>query len=234
MVLGDPGVWAARFRTLDDRFLERVVAVWPRCLKVLPPDPDEDMITENLVAMVSKDAQARRLFHYLEYHFEPFGYTAEGLAYSKGEIDMAVLLDQERDRYLAYECKRLNVVRRGGTRSLAPEYVKQGLWRFVTEKYAADLPLGCMLGYVMDGDVSAAQSKVVAAIAAQQSIVGLVGMPKNQPPIGSMPRFSSRHTRASGGVHIEIWHTFLPFPATGQMGVTGTTGTLPADGELVG
>ena len=55
MVLGDPGVWAARFRTLDDRFLERVVAVWPRCLKVLPENPDEDMITENLVTMVSKD-----------------------------------------------------------------------------------------------------------------------------------------------------------------------------------
>ncbi len=91
-----------------------------------------------------------------------------------------------------------------------------------------------MLGYVMDGHVSAAQSKVFAAIAAQQSVIGLVGMPKNQPPIGPMPRFSSRHTRASGSVHIEIWHTFLPFPATGQTGGTGTAGTSPADGGLVG
>ena len=181
-MVGDAGAWTARFRTLDVRFLERVVAVWPRCLKVLPANPDEDMITENLVAVVSKDAEARRLFHYLEYHYEPFGYTAEGLAYSKGEIDMAVLLDQERDRYLAYECKRLNVARKGGKRSLAPEYVKEGLRRFVTEKYAADLPVGCMLGYVLDGNAAAAQSKVVAAIAAQQSDIRLVGMPKNHPP----------------------------------------------------
>ena len=227
MVVGDAGAWTARFRTLDVRFLERVVAVWPRCLKVLPANPDEDMITENLVAVVSKDAEARRLFHYLEYHYEPFGYTAEGLAYSKGEIDMAVLLDQERDRYLAYECKRLNVARKGGKRSLAPEYVKEGLRRFVTEKYAADLPVGCMLGYVLDGNAAAAQSKVVAAIAAQQSDIRLVGMPKNHPPIGSMPRFSSRHTRPSASLDIEVRHTLLPFPGA------GTGGTSAGDGAPV-
>ena len=45
---------------------------------------------------MSRDAKARRLFHYVEYHYEPFGYTADGLAFSMGEIDMAVLLDQDR------------------------------------------------------------------------------------------------------------------------------------------
>ena len=129
---------------------------------------------------------------------------------------MAVLLDQERDRYLAYECKRLNVPRKGGKRSLATEYVKEGLLRFVTEKYAADLPVGCMLGYVLDGNAATAQSKVFAALAAQQSLIGLVGMPKNQPPIGPMPRFSSRHSRPSAGLDIEVRHTLLPFPRNGD------------------
>ena len=224
MVVGDPGAWTARFRTLDVRFLERVIALWPKCLKVLPENPYEDLITENLVAVLARDAQARRLFHYVEYHFKPFGYTAEGLAYSKGEIDMAVLLDQERDRYLAYECKRLNVARNGGKRSLATEYVKEGLLRFVTEKYAADLPVGCMLGYVLDGNAAAAQAKVVAAIAAQQSVIGLVGMPKNQAPIGPMPRFSSRHSRPSASLEIEVRHTLLPFPGTGMCGTSGEDG----------
>lgn len=50
MVVGDPSAWAARFRTLDIRFLERVVAVWPSCVDVLPDDPHEDTITANLVA----------------------------------------------------------------------------------------------------------------------------------------------------------------------------------------
>lgn len=60
--------------------------------------------------MILKDPQARRVFHYPEYHYEPFGNTPEGGAFSKGAIDMAVLFDQDRDCYLAclaYECKRL-------------------------------------------------------------------------------------------------------------------------------
>ena len=210
MVVGDPSAWVARFRRLDVRFLERVVAVWPSCLKVLPDQPREDTITENLVAQISKDREARRLFHNLEYHYEPFGYTREGRAFSKGEIDMAVLLDQERDRYLAYECKRLNVPRDGGIRSLATEYVKDGVRRFVIEKYAAGLPVGSMLGYVLDGDVSGARAQVLVAIRAQRDEVGLLGQPAHEAPIGPFPRFSSRHERVSSGCEIEVRHTLLP------------------------
>ena len=213
MVVGDPGAWAARFRTLDARFLERVLAVWPSCVAVLPDDPCEDTITENLVAKVLMDAQARRLFHYLEYHYEPVGYTPDGRAFSKGEVDMAVLLDQGRHRYLAYECKRLNVPRNGGTRSLATEYVTEGVSRFVTGKYAAGLPVGCMLGYVLDGDAAVARAKVLAAIRAKQHDLGLLGVPAHEAPIGPLPRFSSRHERAPGGVEIEVRHALLPFPA---------------------
>ena len=212
MVAGDPSAWATRFRTLDIRFLERVVAVWPSCVDVLPDDPHEDTITENLVAKVSKDAKARRLFHHLEYHYEPFGYTPEGRAFSKGEIDMAVLLDQDRDRYLAYECKRLNVPRNGGLRSLATEYVTDGVGRFVTEQYSASLPVGCMLGYVQDGDASGATTKILAAIGAHRDYVGLSGEPEHQPSIGPSPRFLTRHERGPGALKIEVRHALLPFP----------------------
>ena len=158
MMVGNPSAWTERFRSLDVRFLERVTAVWSDCLASLPPEPVEDTITINLVNILSKDRQARRLFHWLEFHYEPFGFTADGTAYSKGEIDMALVLDGERERYLAYECKRLNIVRNGRWESLATRYVEDGLMRFVTEQYAESLPVGCMLGYVMDGDVSRAQS----------------------------------------------------------------------------
>ena len=211
MVKGNTGAWAARFRTLDARFLERVVAVWPSCVAVLPDDPHEDMITENLVAQVSKDASARRLFHYVEYHYEPFGYTPEGRAFSKGKIDMAVLLDQDRDRYLAYECKRLNVARSGGIRALATEYVAKGLRRFVTEKYASGLPVGCMLGYVLDGDTSGARVKVLAAVAVQTD-VKLLADPTRQTSIGPALRFSTRHQRGTRPQEIEVRHALLPFP----------------------
>ena len=212
MLVGDPSAWAVRFRRLDVRFLERVVAVWPSCVQVLPDDPTEDTITENLVAKVSKDKEARRLFHHVEYHYEPFGYTSEGRAFSRGEVDMALLLNQERDRYLAYECKRLNVPRNGGTRSLATEYVTEGVRRFVIEKYAAGLPVGCMLGYVLDGDALGGRTKVLAAIRANRDNVRLLGKPELQRSIGLSPRFSTRHERGPGVFEIEVRHALLPFP----------------------
>ena len=212
MVVGDPKDWASRFRSLDSRFLERVLAVWPRCLSVLPGTPKEDTITINLVGILSKDAKARRLFHHLAYQHEPFGYTADGLAYSKGKIDMALLLDQERERYLAYECKRLNVPQSGGTRSLATKYVVDGVLRFITEQYAADLPVGCVLGYVLNGNVSTARMKVGAAIDSNKGNIGLIGAPLDDQAVGPIGRFSTRHHRPLNRMDIEIRHALLPFP----------------------
>ena len=161
--------------------------------------------------ILSKDPQARRLFHWLEFQYEPFGYTSKGTAYSKGKIDMAVLLDQERERYLAYECKRLNVVRNGRKESLATPYVTEGLIRFVTEQYAENLPIGCMLGYVMDGDVTRAKSKVQAAIKSNKCNIGLTAGPVKNQKIGGVKRFLSRHLRSGSGNEIEIRHALLPF-----------------------
>ena len=221
MPIGDPSDWAERFKRLDVRFLERVVALWPRCLAALPANPHEDRITISLVTAVSRDPQARRLFHHLAFHHEPFGYTDEGWAYSKGQIDMALLLDRERERYLAYECKRLNVIQTGKWRSLATPYMTEGVVRFVSEKYAADLPVGCMLGYVMDGNVSTARAKLRAAMTLHRKTIALEWGPADDEPLGTMQRFSSGHRRVSSRAHIEIRHTLLPF------GVS-----RPADGTI--
>ena len=213
MLVGDPKEWAAQFRSIDRRFLERVIAVWARCVDVLPREPHEDEITINLVGILSRDAKARRLFHFLAYQHEPFGYTADGLAYSKGKMDMALLLDQERERYLAYECKRLNVTQAGGRRSLATPYVLCGVLRFITQQYAADIPVGCMLGYVLDGDTNTARSSVRAAIDSHKRKIRLIGRPVDIAPLGTMERLTSRHRRSSNGSAIEIRHALLPFPA---------------------
>ena len=212
MLVGDPAHWTARFRSLDVRFLECVLAVWPRCVAMLPGEPDEDTITINLVDILSRDPKARRLFHHLAYQHEPFGYTADGWAYSKGRIDMALLLDQERERYLAYECKRLNVVRNGRVHSLATPYVLEGMVRFIKGQYAADLPVGCMLGYVLDGNVNTARARIQVAINSHSGDVGLVGKPMVDQPVGAIGRLASHHRRSANGADIEIRHALLPFP----------------------
>ncbi len=210
MAAGDPTAWAGRFRSVDKRFLERVVAVWPRCLAVLPQQPDEDTITASLVNLLLRDPETRRRFHWIEFQYEPFEYTPEGTASSKGSIDMAVILDQDRDTYLAYECKRLNELRDDGRRSLAGRYVTDGLSRFVEGQYSESLPVGCMLGYVLDGDVRYAAASVRARIVERGQAVALDMTPRDDTAIGVATRFHSRHRRGSNGVVIEVRHALLP------------------------
>ena len=65
--------------------------------------------------------------------------------------------------------KRLNVPRDDGRRSLAKKYVMDGLSRFTTGQYSENLPVGCMLGYVLDGDVKYVASSVQAKIIEDKS-----------------------------------------------------------------
>ncbi len=211
MVIGDPGYWASQFRSIDDRLLARIIALWPQCLSVLPDSPEEDEITLNLRSLLTKDAEARLIFYYLEYQFEPEGFTPDGFAFSKGQIDLAVLLDQGCTRYLAYECKRLNVHYKGARHSLATPYVKEGVKRFITEQYAEGLPVGCMLGYVLDGDVDFARGRVHTAINTNKSAIGLTSGPDSVSPIASVERFTTDHTRPASGELIHVRHSFLPF-----------------------
>lgn len=208
MLVGDVQAWTEKFVGFDDRFLERIVAVWPACMALLPGQPGEDTITINLVDLLGKDATVRRLCHWIEYQYEPFGLAADGSRYSKGKIDIGVVFDWERDRYLAYECKRLNVINKAGRSSLATAYVTEGMMRFMTEQYAEGLPVGSMLGYVLDDDVDFARERVENAIAAQAPLQITVG-PASMTAIGNTSRFLTRHRRGSTN-EIELRHALLP------------------------
>lgn len=208
MLIGDVQGWVENFVSFDDRFLERIAAAWPACMAVLPEQPVEDDITIDLVDRLAKDAVVRRLCHWVEYQFEPFGLAADGSKYSKGIIDIAVLFDWDRERYLAYECKRLNVINGGSRSSLATVYVTQGMMRFLSEQYAEQLPVGCMLGYVLDGDVPFANSRIDAAIGGH-GFLALAEGPTPLAAIETIARFRTRHTRPTGS-QIELRHALIP------------------------
>ncbi len=212
MVVGDPGEWTSRFRSFDIRLLECIASVWSDCLAVLTPQPIEDEITFNLVQKLRKDAVARKVFYSSDYQYEPPGYLETGMAYSKGKIDIAFFLDQNYDKYLAYECKRLNVLNAQGKRSSrAPEYVKEGVKRFVTEQYAEGLPVGCMLGYVMDGDIPYANTKIHDNLSKNKTEIKLRKGPIKTAPVSIIQRFTTWHQRNSGNHEIEVRHALLPF-----------------------
>jgi hypothetical protein len=216
MLVGDMKEWVDSFVSFDDRFLERIAIAWPACMATLPEQPGEDAITINLVDRLAKDSVVRRLCHWIEYQFEPFGLAADGSKFSKGKIDFAVFFDQERERYLAFECKRLNVINCGSRSSLANLYVTQGMMRFLTEQYAEHLPVGCMLGYVMDGDVPFAKARLAEAIDSHIPL-GLTHGPRPLDTIESVERFRTGHTRLAGTA-IELRHAlFSKSKATSQI-----------------
>lgn len=210
MLIGDVQSWVDSFVSFDDRFLERIAAAWPTCMAILPEQPGEDDITINLVDHLAKDVVVRRLCHWVEYQFEPFGLAADGSKYSKGIIDIAVLFDWDRERYLAYECKRLNVINGESRSSLATVYVTQGMMRFLTEQYAEQLPVGCMLGYVLDGDVPFASSRIAAAIGSHVPLALAEG-PTPLAAIETIERFRTKHTRQTGS-QIELRHALFSKP----------------------
>ncbi len=210
MVLGDSQAWANQFISRDERLLERIAFVWPACVTVLPAQPEEDTITLNLVNLLSIDPVVRRICHWVEFQFEPFGIYPNGAKYSKGKIDMAVLLDRDRERYIAYECKRLNVIHSGKRSSLATAYVTEGMMRFITEQYAEGLPIGCMLGYVIDGDLPFAMKQLTNAITLHKTL-SLVTGPTSTTPIQNIERFLTTHNRTTSTM-IELRHALLPFP----------------------
>ena len=208
MIRGNTAVWASFFVSIDNRFLERLAELWPSIVAKFSSRPNEDAITRELVRIVSKDNVVQSLF-YPEYQYEPFDYAADGTSCSKGKIDFAGIVFWDRDIYLAYECKCLNVIRSGNRRSLASEYVHDGVMRYVTEKYAQNLPVGCMLGYVMDGDIEYATRSVKTAIKGAEG-AALRSGPTDLDPIGSVSRIKTDHDRSESGP-IEIRHAFLPF-----------------------
>ena len=208
MMEGEQLGWKAEYRRRDALFLRFVMEVWWQVAARLPTDALEDTITKTLVDRLDAGTRARALF-YCDYQFVPMDRTRDGSLGADRFIDIAMIMDNDRSRYLAYECKRLNVRREGARRSQAGSYVADGTMRFVTGQYAKDLPVACMIGYVMDGDVAFAYARIKATVRRNQSALRLQDGPTAEPPLDAMTRFVTMHERNGDG--IELRHALLPF-----------------------
>lgn len=82
----------------------------------------------------------------------------------EGRLDIRFINGYLCKVYFALECKRLRVKQPSGFTSLAVEYVKEGMARYVSGQYAGGQDVGGMLGYVMDGQVDSAIGDVRTAI----------------------------------------------------------------------
>jgi hypothetical protein len=165
-ILGSADGWSDTFPgDLVPRILELVLEVWRGLDK--PSGADlETHITRRLRIALVKAKNLQTL------PFQIHRETAEDDMESSGEkgrIDLYFTAGWREDVYFAFECKRLRVRSERKLRSLATEYVTEGMCRFVTGQYAVGLTCGGMLGYVMDGKVQTAMQSVDRAVRSRVS-----------------------------------------------------------------
>lgn len=127
-----------------------------------------------------------------------------------GEIDILVSCGHGFEVYFALEAKRLRVrYPNGRLKSGNSEYVKDGMMRFVTGKYAPFMKASAMLGYVFDGQIVKARSGVDRAI--QSKAVELKLKPPKQLTKSSiLPKNVTHETYHDLGTRsFTIHHIFL-------------------------
>jgi len=160
---GDPSLWSD---LVPDHFMPQIIALVLEGWETFEKPRRDDLevpITIRFCCSLRAHKNRSRLPFRIEYESVELELESGTVV---GRIDLRFCHGYREDVYFAFECKRLNVVDRAGKRrSLAGEYVKEGMMRFVEGKYAAGLDKGGMLGYVMDGARPSAIQAVEDAVA---------------------------------------------------------------------
>jgi len=158
MIVGDTSNWDDFFQQdLVPAVLDYVVTTWEQMPKPGPSDL-EDTISDKLYSALV-NAKRRSGFPFL-IRREDLEFDLD-LAKESGRKDIVFFPSlQKEEIYLCLEAKRLNAVISGVRRSLADDYVKEGMQRFVDGKYARFVRHGAMLAYVLDGDTDRAMQNV--------------------------------------------------------------------------
>ena len=128
-----------------------------------------------------------------------------------GRIDLKFLQGWDERVYFSIECKRLRVNLPSGFKSLAGEYVREGMSRYFNGKYALGLDKGGMIGYVMDGDVNEAIRDVRKAIEKHRTSLHM----ESNDNLRCSPCISSKRVKETlhnygPEDHFVIYHIFLP------------------------
>src|SRR5689334_11318129 len=101
LLVGDPGQWLPHFRSLADRLLMAIDAVWPACLAPLVPIKGtlthEDPITDQLVLALirSKRVPGRFIPQY-----SLLTERGDGTAHRSSSIDFVLTIGDDEEVYL--------------------------------------------------------------------------------------------------------------------------------------
>lgn len=210
MIHGDGSQWLGGILSFSERLRSHIVALVPVCASSLGNDLTEDGITRNLVTKLSGCKEIRD-FVEIEGQCEAYYQDEKGNSISTGRIDFVARPNGGLDReiYLAYECKCVNRMRGGRMRSGTGEYVLDGILRFVEGRYSAKVPIGCMLAYVINGDLVRAEEKIKSAVCLRASEISLRVGPTSRKSDRSFVEFDTVHFRLGSKSEFRIRHLLV-------------------------
>ncbi len=211
MLAGDFDQWLGLVPDIEEMAIACIADAWPRVRQGIDGNSKENHISRTLTYWLRKDRAATKIGAVgCLCKTEDLDLGENQKVFISGETDLRFQLGSDPDHDLIFECKRLRVAYPHGFKDQADKYVSHGLARFSTGQYASGTSLAGMIGYVMDGNASAAAVDVRNQIASQSTGVGLVsGSLIQLPVVSSHIRLSSSHER-EGKSDIEVRHTFLP------------------------
>lgn len=218
MIIGKSDLWSDTFpEDLIPRVLNAAVDAWAAMDKPGPAEL-EVPITRRFKHTLKQVKDFNRLpFRVEREAVEDDPATGQEL----GRIDIKLLpaVSAREDVYFAFECKRLNVQDGISRRTLAPEYVTEGMMRFTTGQYAASMRQGGMIGYVLDGRVDEA-IRLVGNNIASRAVELCMQEPASLGPSTRCPSLAiARETVHSLSLRVFILHhLFLPCDAANSKG----------------
>lgn len=220
-IIGSSEHWYVALVDMYDVIYEAIARVWPECQRRVTRagamagasrrsrihQVHEDPITRSLIMHLRSDPIIRDAPIHIESQLELLPDDPQADPKPLGYLDICIRFLTGTDKlYLAMECKRLNVLRaQNRTATQAGEYVEMGMMRFVCGQYASTLPLGAMLGYVMDGNIETAYTAIRHQI--EQHAQQLLYEPALFRDMKTPEHFSTTHQRPD--VPIELRHLLL-------------------------
>ena len=207
-IVGTPTDWADLVDSMVPQILASVIEAWEG-MPLPAHDEGEDNITIALCRALQQNRTARGLMFQIRTQVVELD-PVPGEDFGRMDIVFIPLIPRE-DIYFCLENKRLNVVKNGKTRAYASEYVKFGMFRFVTGQYSKAVRHGGMIGYVLDGDIDRAMTNIEKNIKKQHSALGMVAPGSFLPSTslkGDARAHETHHRRAHETQLFRIYHLF--------------------------
>lgn len=173
MIAGDPVFWDDFFKQrLIPAILAHVINTWDQMKKPAQTDLENEISLKLYSALLNSKDRQRPAF-LIQYESVEVDTDLVAVIGRKDILFFPSIPEQEEGVYFCLEAKRLNALVSGKWRSLAGEYVREGMQRFVDRKYSRFVRHGGMLGYVLDGKVARAVKNVEVNIRTHAGELGM-------------------------------------------------------------